>query len=169
MQAGLDCSNTNYVIDHTSITWRVYDFIQFKRVDSLCVCDSLEAVITEPHFDFETEVRQSWLVVTTLDTHSLAAFATVVLERGRGRVTMNEQKHNVITSDSWLLIALLYHREKPLAMYVFSKDKSVSDRLLQNTSAGGVCVNDTIMQSSGQCDWYELLTTMRVCIECNKN
>ena len=46
--------------------------------------------------------------------------------------------------------ALLIYREKPLAMYVFSKDKSVSDKLLHNTTAGGVCVNDTIMQSSGQ-------------------
>lgn len=36
-------------------------------------------------------------------------------------------------------------REKPLALYVFTKRKAVEDRLLQNLSFGGGCVNDTIM------------------------
>ena len=36
-------------------------------------------------------------------------------------------------------------REKPLALYVFTKRKPVEDRFLQHVSFGGGCVNDTIM------------------------
>lgn len=36
-------------------------------------------------------------------------------------------------------------REKPLALYVFTKNKSVEERFLKYVSFGGGCVNDTIM------------------------
>ena len=39
-------------------------------------------------------------------------------------------------------------REKPLAMYIFSKDKAVVDRILTHTSSGGAVVNDTLMHLS---------------------
>jgi aldehyde dehydrogenase (NAD+) len=39
-------------------------------------------------------------------------------------------------------------RPKPLALYVFSEDKAVQDRVLRSTSSGGVCINDTVMQVS---------------------
>ena len=41
-------------------------------------------------------------------------------------------------------------REKPLAMYIFSKDKAVVDRILANTSSGGVTVNDTLWHLAGE-------------------
>lgn len=39
-------------------------------------------------------------------------------------------------------------RPKPLALYIFSEDKAVQDRVLRSTSSGGVCINDTVMQVS---------------------
>lgn len=41
--------------------------------------------------------------------------------------------------------AFITAREKPLALYVFTKRKAVEDRFLQYVSFGGGCVNDTIM------------------------
>jgi aldehyde dehydrogenase (NAD+) len=41
-------------------------------------------------------------------------------------------------------IAFVNEREKPLALYIFSKDKAVTDRVLEHTSSGGVCVNATL-------------------------
>jgi aldehyde dehydrogenase (NAD+) len=43
-------------------------------------------------------------------------------------------------------IAFVSARPKPLALYVFSKNKAVQQRVLQSTSSGGVCVNDTVLQ-----------------------
>ena len=36
-------------------------------------------------------------------------------------------------------------RPKPLALYLFSKSRSVKKRVLEETSSGGVCVNDVVM------------------------
>ncbi|XP_044253617.1 aldehyde dehydrogenase, dimeric NADP-preferring-like [Tribolium madens] len=38
--------------------------------------------------------------------------------------------------------------EKPLALYVFSNKKTDIDLFIKNTSSGGVCINDTLMQFS---------------------
>ena len=43
-------------------------------------------------------------------------------------------------------IAQINARPKPLALYIFSKNPQVQQQVLQQTSSGGVCVNDTIMQ-----------------------
>ncbi|MEH2231966.1 MAG: aldehyde dehydrogenase [Nostoc sp.] len=43
-------------------------------------------------------------------------------------------------------IALINSRPKPLALYLFSQDKNLQKRVLQETSSGGVCINDTVMQ-----------------------
>jgi acyl-CoA reductase-like NAD-dependent aldehyde dehydrogenase len=43
-------------------------------------------------------------------------------------------------------IAQINARPKPLALYLFSKDKQKQEQVLQETSSGGVCINDTVMQ-----------------------
>ncbi len=43
------------------------------------------------------------------------------------------------------LIQELRVKPKPLALYVFSQNKKVQDKINENISSGGVCVNDTIM------------------------
>ena len=39
-------------------------------------------------------------------------------------------------------------RDKPLALYVFSKNEDVQQEVVERTSSGGVCVNGTILQLS---------------------
>lgn len=43
-------------------------------------------------------------------------------------------------------IDFIKKHEKPLALYIFSNNNNDVKQILQNTSAGGVSVNDTIMQ-----------------------
>jgi aldehyde dehydrogenase (NAD+) len=45
-------------------------------------------------------------------------------------------------------IALINDRDKPLALYVFSGDDAVTDRVLAETSSGGAAVNATLFQVS---------------------
>ncbi|PAX59737.1 aldehyde dehydrogenase [Brunnivagina elsteri] len=40
-------------------------------------------------------------------------------------------------------------RPKPLALYLFSKNKNLQKKVLCETSSGGVCINDVIKQVSG--------------------
>lgn len=43
-------------------------------------------------------------------------------------------------------IALINSRPKPLALYLFTKNKALEKRVLHETTSGGVCINDTVMQ-----------------------
>ena len=43
-------------------------------------------------------------------------------------------------------IAAINARPKPLALYIFAKDHAKTERILQETSAGGSCVNATNIQ-----------------------
>lgn len=47
-------------------------------------------------------------------------------------------------------IHFINQRSKPLAMYVFSKDKAVTQSILEQTSAGNVCINDGMMFMTNQ-------------------
>ena len=42
-------------------------------------------------------------------------------------------------------ISFINARPKPLALYIFSQDKRLQQRVLQRTSSGGVCVNDVVV------------------------
>ncbi|KAF1805730.1 Aldehyde/histidinol dehydrogenase [Mucor lusitanicus] len=45
-------------------------------------------------------------------------------------------------------IGIINQREPPLALYIFSKNQKVIDRVLKNTQSGGVCVNDCLMHQA---------------------
>jgi aldehyde dehydrogenase (NAD+) len=53
----------------------------------------------------------------------------------------------ILTYDSLeSAIAQVNARPKPLALYFFSRDRQKQERVLQATSSGGACINDTVMQ-----------------------
>jgi len=45
-------------------------------------------------------------------------------------------------------VDLIRSKPKPLALYLFSKDQKNIDRILADTSSGGVCINDTVIHFS---------------------
>jgi aldehyde dehydrogenase (NAD+) len=45
-------------------------------------------------------------------------------------------------------INLIRSKPKPLALYIFSKNQKNIDRVLKDTSSGGVCINDTVIHFS---------------------
>lgn len=52
----------------------------------------------------------------------------------------------VNVKNAYEAISFINSREKPLALYIFSKDKKLIELIMENTSSGGVCVNDVMMQ-----------------------
>lgn len=46
------------------------------------------------------------------------------------------------------VIKMVNDRPKPLALYIFSNDKSTQKKVLSETSSGGCCVNDTVSHFS---------------------
>ncbi|KAI8641803.1 Aldehyde/histidinol dehydrogenase [Parasitella parasitica] len=45
-------------------------------------------------------------------------------------------------------IGIINRHEPPLALYLFSKDQKLVDKVLRNTPSGGVCVNDCLMHQA---------------------
>jgi aldehyde dehydrogenase (NAD+) len=52
-------------------------------------------------------------------------------------------------SDLNEVLHTLRERPKPLAAYLFARDRAVQERVLAGTESGGVCINDTILQILG--------------------
>ena len=48
------------------------------------------------------------------------------------------------------MIVVSLFRDKPLALYVFSNDYSVTERVTNETYSGGVCVNDALVHAAGE-------------------
>ena len=49
-----------------------------------------------------------------------------------------------------VMIIVPLFRDKPLALYVFSNDYSVTERVTNETYSGGVCVNDALVHAAGK-------------------
>lgn len=45
-------------------------------------------------------------------------------------------------------ITIINEKPKPLALYLFSNNKNLQQRVLQETTSGGVCINDCVIQAS---------------------
>uniref|UniRef100_A0A663F320 Aldehyde dehydrogenase n=1 Tax=Aquila chrysaetos chrysaetos TaxID=223781 RepID=A0A663F320_AQUCH len=81
---------------------------------------------------------------------SLPTAPTVLVEVQQNDPVMQEEIFGpilpILTVDSVDdAIAFINARERPLVLYVFSSRKEVVNRVLERTSSGGFCANDTIM------------------------
>ncbi len=47
--------------------------------------------------------------------------------------------------DACATLDLIHRLEKPLALYIFSRDRQTIDCLINNTQSGGVCINDVVL------------------------
>ncbi|KAL4705571.1 hypothetical protein ACJJTC_006899 [Scirpophaga incertulas] len=51
----------------------------------------------------------------------------------------------VPVANAYEAIQFINEREKPLVLYVFAKEMDVVNSLIENTSSGGMCINETVM------------------------
>jgi coniferyl-aldehyde dehydrogenase len=74
----------------------------------------------------------------------------LVLDPGDDMLIMQEEIFGPILpvkpyDDLDEVIAYINANERPLALYIFSDDKTVQDKVLTNTLSGGVCINDSML------------------------
>lgn len=55
----------------------------------------------------------------------------------------------IAVADLEAALAYVEAHPKPLALYLFSRDRAVQRRVIASTSSGGVCINDVVMQLVG--------------------
>ena len=111
---------------------RIIDDKQFYRLTNLL--KSGEIVIGG-----ETNASERYIAPTVIDKVSLedAVMQTEIF----GAILP------VIVYDNLTdAIALINQQPKPLAIYIFSKNKNLQQQVCSQTSSGGVCINDTLMR-----------------------
>ncbi|KAK2724439.1 aldehyde dehydrogenase family 3 member B1-like isoform X3 [Artemia franciscana] len=122
-----------------------------KPQDSPC----LGRIINERHFKRVSRLLESGKVAFggSTDEKDLWIEPTILVDVEATDPVMQEEIFGPIlpivnVDNAFEAIKFINAGEKPLALYVFSKSRDVTDLFLQETSSGGVCVNDTIMHFS---------------------
>ncbi|BCL37865.1 aldehyde dehydrogenase [Nostoc sp. MS1] len=86
----------------------------------------------------ETNFEEKYIAPTILD--NVALTDTVMQEEIFGPILPVIEYTDIKDA-----IALINSQAKPLALYLFTQNQPLQQRILQETSSGGVCINDTIM------------------------
>lgn len=114
--------------------------------------DSYARIINEQHFDRLVSYLDQGTIVTggQHDREDLYIAPTILEEVSLDESIMKEEIFGpilpIVTYGSIReAIELINNGPKPLALYMFSKNDRKINTVLQNTSAGGVTLNDTLM------------------------
>ncbi|MEH2072383.1 MAG: aldehyde dehydrogenase [Nostoc sp.] len=110
-------------------------------------------IINQKHFDRLVKFLEDGEVIIGGETKSSERYIapTIINNVSLEDSVMQEEIFGPILpiieySDIAEAIALINSKSKPLALYFFSQNKNLQKRVLEETSSGGVCINDTIMQ-----------------------
>ncbi|HEY9853059.1 MAG TPA: aldehyde dehydrogenase [Leptolyngbyaceae cyanobacterium] len=86
----------------------------------------------------KTDPKTNYIAPTLID--NISVDAPLVQEEIFGPILPIIEYDNLTEA-----IAFVNERPKPLALYFFSKNRNHQERILQETSSGGACINETMM------------------------
>ncbi|KAJ8916842.1 hypothetical protein NQ315_005849 [Exocentrus adspersus] len=114
-------------------------------------------IVCQKHFNRLVDLlrNQKPTIGGQSDPHTLFIEPTVLVDVSPSDPIMQEEIFgpilpilNVRNMDE--AIEFINDREKPLALYVFTKDRKVKEAFLERTSSGSVAINDTILQVAAE-------------------
>ena len=112
-------------------------------------------IVNAQHFNRLKKLLKESASVTggKLDSDKLAIEPAIVLDVALEDPIMQGEIFGpilpfVTCSSVQKAIDIINSKPKPLALYVFSDSKKTQERFLTQTSSGGVCINDTVLQIS---------------------
>lgn len=115
----------------------------------------LGRIVNDNHFKRVTKLIQSGRVVLggKFDAEERFIQPTIIADVKPTDPIMQEEIFGPVlpiinVEDAQEAIKFINSNEKPLALYVFSENRKITNLILNNTSSGGVAVNDTIMHLS---------------------
>lgn len=156
LNTGQTCVAPDYVLVHKSVEEAFVDKLR-ATIASFYGGDiqsnpDYGRIINQRHFDRLVKLLDSGEVAAggQHDRDDLYIAPTVLRQVPADSAVMGEEIFGpilpVITMDSInAAIDFVLERPKPLALYVFSRDRLIQERVLARTSSGGACVNDAVM------------------------
>jgi aldehyde dehydrogenase (NAD+) len=157
INAGQTCIAPDYLLVNQKIKNNLIDSLRktLKEFygDNPAISPDLARIINQKQFDRLVNFLKDGEIIIGGETNSAERYiAPTVIDRVSWTdPIMQEEIFGPILpiieySDITEAIALINSRPKPLALYLFSQNKHLQKRVLQETTSGGVCINDTVMQ-----------------------
>lgn len=156
LNAGQTCVAPDYLYVQSSVKDALIEELK-KAIPALLTEDILKNedfphIITDHHVERLSNLIQTGKVVYggRVDKENRSIEMTVVDEVTWDDPLMQEELFGpilpVVTYETREeMIETLNHKEKPLALYLFTKDKETEKMVMERVAFGGGCVNDTIM------------------------
>ncbi len=156
LNAGQTCVAPDYVYVHTDI----YDeFVKLTKKyivkfygENLLNSNDLPKIITKKHFYRAVNLMENTDIIYggKYDEDTQKLEPTIILNPDTNSNIMKNEIFAPIMpiikyTDSDMVIREIKHREQPLALYLFTADRKLKDKVLSQISFGGGCINDTIV------------------------
>ena len=159
INAGQTCVAPDYLlVDHRIKEKLIGKMIKYSEKfygSSPLTNEAYPKIINENHFKRLTNLMKNENIIYGggFTEQTLKIEPTIIDEPSWDRPLMEEEIFGPILpvlafrnlSD---VIRLINQKAKPLSLYLFTRDKKNEERLMRDTSSGGVCINDTIIQVS---------------------
>ena len=157
INAGQTCVAPDYVVVHQQVkkafiqeVCNVLEEFYGTRIEK---SDSYARIVNEKHFirlaDLMEETQDEWLFGGEMNPDDLYIKPTL-LEASWKSAAMEEEIFGPILpvisyTNLDTTISEINKMAKPLAMYIFSQNKQQQDKIINETSSGGLCINNTVM------------------------
>jgi len=157
--AGQTCVAPDYVLIDQSVKNEFYNHIK-ENILSFYGNDPKKSsfygrIINERHFKRLRELLKNQKSITMVETDEDKRFISpVVLDEPEAESpVMKEEIFGPVLpvlsfNEISEAIDFITIRPKPLALYAFTEDKSISQMIMEKTSSGGVCINDALVHLS---------------------
>lgn len=156
LNSGQTCVAPDYLFVHSSVKKEFLEYIK-KNITEMYGKNPLDSpdypkMINKKHFDRVLGLINGQNVIAGGNScEETLQIAPTVLDGVKGNdPVMQEEIFGpvlpVLTfEDIGEVESFVLKREKPLALYLFTNDKNIEKRILNNLSFGGGCINDTIV------------------------
>ena len=156
LNAGQTCVAPDYVLVETRLEQSLIDAlvaqIRAQHTSAPLANPDYPKIVNERHFDRLEGLMQSGVVLHggQTDRRSLRIAPTLLTDVAWDSPVMSEEIFGpllpILTVDSLdEAIRRIRQRPKPLALYLFTRDREAQRRVLEQVSFGGGCINDTVM------------------------
>ena len=156
INAGQTCIAPDYVLvsrrQHDALIQAMGSALQQMFGDERLHSGDYCRIINADHFQRLTQLLNHGKVAIggASDAATLRIEPTVITELGLDAPVMQEEIFGPIlpviaVDDVAQAIATIRQGDKPLAAYLFSTDRAVQQRFVEEVSCGNLCINDTLM------------------------
>jgi aldehyde dehydrogenase (NAD+) len=155
LNAGQTCVAPDYLLVHSSVKGKVVEYLKQEITNFYgpAPLDNKDfpKIINEKHFKRLKGLVAGENILVGGKTNDREQIAPTLLDGITGQSPiMQEEVFGPILpiltfEDIREVISFVGNREKPLALYLFTRDHAVEKQILTSLSFGGGCVNDTII------------------------